>query len=261
MRGDGRRSKVSLSINNPALNLNTIDNRIGTITPIDNRILNNLQSVKNESHEKHWRAGRPLTVKEMLEAHKKNKSITKPQPKYYECIQDRVKRQSSMHCITKAQLDKDREDLSKQMQATSNIQGSRIKLDIQNKIINMMLDLGEVKGPLALNNITKAKSVREERSFKANTSIQNQLNVAHRSELWLKRREEKIAKWKAEKELSKSFDCTFKPQLKAKYRLEQCRSTYKTISSRRISKEDINTIRYSNSYSQIQRIKRSLSQS
>jgi len=88
-------------------------------------------------------------------------------------------------------------------------------------------------------------------------NIQNRLNVAERNDLWLRRRNEKIAKQKNAKAAMETSGCTFSPLLETRsYRngLNDCRSMYEQMAPTMYSPEELIEIRYSNSYSAIKRI-------
>ena len=204
------------------------------------------------------------TVSEMLEARRqqppKNSSGNVTCFNYYESIQERIKRQL---IVQKSVNNKSGTTNAK----TKNRSLSKnARLEIENRLISLMLESENSHG--CRSTIERNNSIN--RNFKQNnlrnTSIKYQLNVANRNEEWLKKRNEKVSQMIEEKEQNKSFGCTFKPYFETKeynsiYRkgLSECQSLNRSISSHRMSREEVNIIRNSNSYSQIYQIKRSIS--
>lgn len=88
------------------------------------------------------------------------------------------------------------------------------------------------------------------------------VDVALRSSLWLKRRNEKVAKWATDGQSNELMECTFQPHLKKSIRnsrnnKKQYTSSYKTAS--KLTKKELSILKSSNSYSQIYQVKRAKS--
>ena len=87
------------------------------------------------------------------------------------------------------------------------------------------------------------------------SSIQRKSNVIARNELWIKQRKKKLDNLATARDNQELRECTFKPSILAHSgKSENTQSVYKNISPRKVSIEHIYSL-YSNSYSEIGKLK------
>jgi len=139
-------------------------------------------------------------------------------------------------------------------------------LSLQNKLIDNILNT-----EVSSNRQSYYKQPKNIKVWRDNSrsEIKQKLvgcDVVSRNELWLKRRNEKLAKLVNEKKSNELIECSFTPHFAThgssfmhKKRFSKCHSAYSSLSPNKMSREELAIIKHSNSYWQIHKLKRARS--
>lgn len=208
-------------------------------------------------------------IEEMLKERKQQKNNSN---KYYESIQDKIRKKASIDASTISRGSPDSANKNKQMDMQSRIINSMLDSDDDSKVLKRSSsrkkyeEISEKKlstpQDRAINLSNKRKLSETQKQETPKSGLQSQLNVAIRNELWLQNRNEKVAARKNVKDASQLDGCTFKPHFETKNHFKSqaiSTSSYesgnRSNSHSRFSNADMDIIKYSNSYSKISEVK------